>query len=216
MKQWIRLSNNFGLVGLVANPFQKSKFSSSPTFGSIYKSHFAHFLLAFSSETPTSFLFFFFVLLHFRREDLAIINFPISRVIFVERQMSTSDSLAEEIAVEAQHQSNQNETRKDVNYKTKQIRFHGRKKQIILQNENGPCPLIAICKHFFFFVSFSPNFTLARVCKLRLDDRTGKGKSEFRCYYVESFRFFDVKLMEDFVWLEPLSFIVSCIVWLEM
>ncbi|KAJ4912936.1 hypothetical protein Rs2_07557 [Raphanus sativus] len=39
-----------------------------------------------------------------------------------------------------------NEARKkNLTYKTKEIKFRNRVKQIILQNENGPCPLIAIC-----------------------------------------------------------------------
>ncbi|KAJ4871397.1 hypothetical protein Rs2_46970 [Raphanus sativus] len=37
------------------------------------------------------------------------------------------------------------EDRKKVTYKTKEIKYLNRKKLIILQNENGPCPLIAIC-----------------------------------------------------------------------
>ncbi|KAJ0239567.1 FAM63A-like protein [Hirschfeldia incana] len=44
-------------------------------------------------------------------------------------------------------QANQaNKPRKNhLTYKTKEIKFLKRDKQIILQNENGPCPLIAIC-----------------------------------------------------------------------
>uniref|UniRef100_A0A1J3GG80 F-box/kelch-repeat protein n=1 Tax=Noccaea caerulescens TaxID=107243 RepID=A0A1J3GG80_NOCCA len=38
-----------------------------------------------------------------------------------------------------------NEARKDAVYKTKEITFRGEKKRIIIQDENGPCPLIAIC-----------------------------------------------------------------------
>lgn len=30
-------------------------------------------------------------------------------------------------------------------YKTKAIKFLGRSTPIVLQNENGPCPLLAIC-----------------------------------------------------------------------
>ncbi|KAL0727235.1 hypothetical protein Bca4012_023328 [Brassica carinata] len=44
------------------------------------------------------------------------------------------------------NQASQNEARrKDLSYKTKEIKFRKRDKRIILQNENGPCPLIAIC-----------------------------------------------------------------------
>ncbi|ESQ55048.1 hypothetical protein EUTSA_v10027519mg, partial [Eutrema salsugineum] len=44
------------------------------------------------------------------------------------------------------NRESQNETGKRViTYKTKEVYFFGRKTRIILQNENGPCPLIAIC-----------------------------------------------------------------------
>lgn len=69
-----------------------------------------------------------------------------------------------------QEATKENETGKDEFYKTKQIQFRGRKKRIILQNKNGPCPLIAIG---MFVLLFSPDFTLARVSQLRLDDRLG-------------------------------------------
>ncbi|CDY41266.1 BnaA01g12730D [Brassica napus] len=41
--------------------------------------------------------------------------------------------------------SSQNEAPKNLTHKTKEIRFRKRDRQIVLQNENGPCPLIAIC-----------------------------------------------------------------------
>ena len=34
-------------------------------------------------------------------------------------------------------------------YKTKVVEFLGRSTPIVLQNDNGPCPLLAICKHLF-------------------------------------------------------------------
>ncbi|CAH2078209.1 unnamed protein product [Thlaspi arvense] len=43
------------------------------------------------------------------------------------------------------NQESRNGARKDAVYKTKEITFRGLKKRIILQNKNGPCPLIAIC-----------------------------------------------------------------------
>lgn len=46
-----------------------------------------------------------------------------------------------------------NETKEEgeevTTYKTKSIQFLGRSTPIILQNENGPCPLLAICMFFF-------------------------------------------------------------------
>ncbi|CAN6921098.1 unnamed protein product, partial [Brassica oleracea] len=41
--------------------------------------------------------------------------------------------------------SSQNEAGKNLSYKTKEIKFRKRDRQIVLQSENGPCPLIAIC-----------------------------------------------------------------------
>ncbi|KAF6133954.1 hypothetical protein GIB67_040718 [Kingdonia uniflora] len=40
---------------------------------------------------------------------------------------------------------NDNEIEKETLYKTKAIHFLGRQTPIILQNDNGPCPLLAIC-----------------------------------------------------------------------
>lgn len=38
-------------------------------------------------------------------------------------------------------------------YKTKVVDFLGRQVPIVLQNDNGPCPLLAICKNLTFFFS---------------------------------------------------------------
>lgn len=46
--------------------------------------------------------------------------------------------------------SSQNEAGKNLSYKTKEIKFRKRDRQIVLQSENGPCPLIAICMRLFF------------------------------------------------------------------
>lgn len=43
------------------------------------------------------------------------------------------------------------EPAKELVHKTKVIQFLGRTTPIILQNDNGPCPLLAICKFFFLF-----------------------------------------------------------------
>ncbi|KAL1201646.1 hypothetical protein V5N11_006190 [Cardamine amara subsp. amara] len=89
------------------------------------------------------------------------LNFP------AEETKTNQESQKQEAAKEK-------ETQKDEIYKTKKINFRGRKKRIILQHKNGPCPLIAICT---FFLLFSPflvsDFTLARVSELPLDDRLG-------------------------------------------
>ncbi|THU47938.1 hypothetical protein C4D60_Mb09t20940 [Musa balbisiana] len=36
----------------------------------------------------------------------------------------------------------------EILYKTKVVQFLGRATPIVLQNDNGPCPLLAICKPF--------------------------------------------------------------------
>uniref|UniRef100_A0A1J3FYL5 Protein FAM63A n=1 Tax=Noccaea caerulescens TaxID=107243 RepID=A0A1J3FYL5_NOCCA len=58
-----------------------------------------------------------------------------------------SDSPTEETQTnqEAMQQDVLKETTEEVTYKTKSIQFLGRNTPIILQNENGPCPLLAIC-----------------------------------------------------------------------
>ena len=40
------------------------------------------------------------------------------------------------------------EQEKECLHKTKTIEFLGRTTPIVLQNDNGPCPLLAICNHF--------------------------------------------------------------------
>ncbi|VVB12006.1 unnamed protein product [Arabis nemorensis] len=62
---------------------------------------------------------------------------------------STSDSPGDEIVVESKN---------EVIYKTKEIKFLGRKKRIILQNQNGPCPLIAICNVLILRDDLHPQF----------------------------------------------------------
>lgn len=41
--------------------------------------------------------------------------------------------------------SGEEKTTEELTYKTKLIQFFGRSTPIILQNDNGPCPLLAIC-----------------------------------------------------------------------
>lgn len=40
-------------------------------------------------------------------------------------------------------------------YKTKVIQFLGRSTPIVLQNDNGPCPLLAICESLSLILSSS-------------------------------------------------------------
>lgn len=54
-----------------------------------------------------------------------------------------SDSPSEES--QTNQEATVKETIQEVMYKTKSIQFLGRTTPIILQNENGPCPLLAIC-----------------------------------------------------------------------
>lgn len=46
---------------------------------------------------------------------------------------------------EQQHQQPQAQAVKECVHKTKTIQFLGRTTPIVLQNDNGPCPLLAIC-----------------------------------------------------------------------
>ncbi|KAF8101673.1 hypothetical protein N665_0202s0035 [Sinapis alba] len=63
--------------------------------------------------------------------------------------MATASDSPTQTIQEAIHQEDVvNETKEEeveVTYKTKSIQFLGRNTPIILQNENGPCPLLAIC-----------------------------------------------------------------------
>lgn len=50
-----------------------------------------------------------------------------------------------------QQQQQQQTVMKECMHKTKTIQFLGRTTPIILQNDNGPCPLLAICNLSFLF-----------------------------------------------------------------
>ncbi|KAK9145090.1 hypothetical protein Sjap_004993 [Stephania japonica] len=55
-------------------------------------------------------------------------------------------------------------------YKTKVVQFLGRKTPIILQNDNGPCPLLAICNSDSLFLLIVRNVLLLKNClNLSLD-----------------------------------------------
>ncbi|CAN7092047.1 unnamed protein product [Brassica rapa subsp. narinosa] len=62
---------------------------------------------------------------------------------------TASDSPTQTIQEAIQQEDAVNETKEEgeevTTYKTKSIQFLGRNTPIILQNENGPCPLLAIC-----------------------------------------------------------------------
>lgn len=62
--------------------------------------------------------------------------------------MATASDSPTQTIQEAIHQEdvvNETKGEEEVTYKTKSIQFLGRNTPIILQNENGPCPLLAIC-----------------------------------------------------------------------
>ena len=63
---------------------------------------------------------------------------------------------SKEEAVKGQNQEQQKqEGIKECMYKTKAIQFLGRTTPVILQNDNGPCPLLAICNSSLFpFLGF--------------------------------------------------------------
>lgn len=54
---------------------------------------------------------------------------------------------------EQQQQQQQPIAMKECMHKTKAIQFLGRTTPIILQNDNGPCPLLAICNLSSLFVA---------------------------------------------------------------
>lgn len=54
------------------------------------------------------------------------------------------------MAEEAEGRRDEAEASGDPVYKTKVVQFLGRTTPIVLQNENGPCPLLAICIVLFF------------------------------------------------------------------
>jgi ubiquitin carboxyl-terminal hydrolase MINDY-1/2 len=58
---------------------------------------------------------------------------------------------AEERCGEAEERRGVAEASGDPVYRTKAVQFLGRATPIVLQNENGPCPLLAICIFLFFF-----------------------------------------------------------------
>ncbi|CAH8358603.1 unnamed protein product [Eruca vesicaria subsp. sativa] len=58
---------------------------------------------------------------------------------------SPTQTIQEAIKQEDVVNETKEEEEEEVTYKTKSIQFLGRNTPIILQNENGPCPLLAIC-----------------------------------------------------------------------
>ncbi|KAL3499432.1 hypothetical protein ACH5RR_038525 [Cinchona calisaya] len=79
--------------------------------------------------------------------------------------MAASSSSATAADVSEEQKSSDDEM---VMYKTKFIKFLGRRTRIILQNENGPCPLIAICnvlllKHNLSLGPYIPDISQERL-----------------------------------------------------
>ena len=76
---------------------------------------------------------------------------------FADSSSSSPSSICElkEDEVKGQNQEQQNQAIKECMHKTKAIQFLGRIAPIILQNDNGPCPLLAICNSSLFpFLGF--------------------------------------------------------------
>lgn len=75
--------------------------------------------------------------------------------------MSLSSSATSSTTAPAAAPSSSSEERKgepEMMHKIKVIQFLGRTTPIILQNDNGPCPLLAICMIDNFSLSFSFNY----------------------------------------------------------
>lgn len=66
-----------------------------------------------------------------------------------EKMDSPLPALTSPAEVEAEAEAKRNEREKEMLHKTKVVQFLGRTTPIILQNDNGPCPLLAICKFSF-------------------------------------------------------------------
>ncbi|KAL6556339.1 hypothetical protein OROGR_005627 [Orobanche gracilis] len=60
------------------------------------------------------------------------------------------------------------EERKELVHRTKVIQFLGRKAPIILQNDNGPCPLLAICNVLLLKNSLNLNLDISEVSQEKL------------------------------------------------
>lgn len=78
-----------------------------------------------------------------------------------ERQMG--EGVGGEVSAGGAAAAADDEEATTVFYKTKLVEFLGRSSQIILQNDNGPCPLLAICA----WLSVSPSFFCLGAYSLR-------------------------------------------------
>lgn len=67
---------------------------------------------------------------------------------------ATSTSPTAALGVSSPSPSEEKKREQEMVHKTKVIQFLGRTTPIILQNDNGPCPLLAICMFPFVFFSF--------------------------------------------------------------
>ncbi|GMJ15021.1 hypothetical protein HRI_005171300 [Hibiscus trionum] len=76
--------------------------------------------------------------------------------------------MEEAAAKEQQKQQQKQEVIKDCMYKTKAIHFLGRSTPIILQNDNGPCPLLAICNVLLLSNNMSLSPDIAEVSQEKL------------------------------------------------
>lgn len=62
-----------------------------------------------------------------------------------------AESSEEQQSQQQQSEQQQPTEMKECMHKTKSIQFFGRTTPIILQNDNGPCPLLAICNSLLSF-----------------------------------------------------------------
>lgn len=90
-----------------------------------------------NSQNPS--LSFFFLEKRKANRGLVVIN-------LTRAAMATSSSEPPQQSQEPPPQQQQPQSVKDCLHKTKLIQFLGRTAPIVLQNDNGPCPLLAICK----------------------------------------------------------------------
>ncbi|KAG8476786.1 hypothetical protein CXB51_030150 [Gossypium anomalum] len=81
---------------------------------------------------------------------------------------SSSSSVYESKEEAVKEKQPKQEVIKDCTYKTKAIQFLGRTTPIILQNDNGPCPLLAICNVLLLSNNLSLSPDIAEVSQEKL------------------------------------------------
>lgn len=74
----------------------------------------------------------------------------------LREQLFKAKSLTEMASSTPPSEEPQEQQVKECVHKTKLIQFLGRTTPVVLQNDNGPCPLLAICKFLFFSLFLAP------------------------------------------------------------